>query len=531
MREELFIKISVIFAFIALALGGIFGITQLLARTPYLLSINSNLYYLILTGHGVLMAIVWTSFFIMGLAVFVINKVLNIKLNNALLNTSLILSLLGTALAAISILSGQANVLYTFYAPLQATPLFYIGLAILLVGTWIFAAVIFLAFIKWKRENKKASIPIPVYGVLATLIVWLEGTPGLFIEVIKDLIPMAILGASVDVLEARTYFWYFGHPLVYFWLIPAVTLWYFALPKILNTELFSENAAKVSFILFIVFSTPVGLHHQLVDPGIAWQYKFLQVVLTYSVFVPSMLTAFNIIATMEKSQRLKGKKGLLSWIKDLPWRNPVFSAMTLAIITFGLGGIGGLINAGFTLNYVVHNTTWVVGHFHATVGTAVTLTFMGATYLLSPMIFNKEIYSSKLAKVQPYLWFIGMMLFSLSYHIAGLLGMPRRTYSIMYYPNIPQEWITFSLIAAVGGITLFLAGSVFVSNAGLTIIKGRPTSLNGEGLAIEMPKNGNVLDKLSIWISIAAVIIIIGYAFPLLQIYSMGLYPVPPVKP
>jgi len=316
--EDRIIKISLIFALIALSIGGIFGITQLISRTPYLISVDPSTYYTLLTGHGVLMAIVWTSIFIIAIAIFVVTRALNISLNKSLLNSSILLSLVGSVISLITILSGNSNVLYTFYPPLEACSTFYIGLLILVIGTWLFTACIFIAYFRWRKNNPRSSIPIPVYGVLTTLIVWLEATPGLFIEIVKDLLPMSLLGLSISPLEARTYFWYFGHPLVYFWLIPAITLWYFIIPKVLNTNLYSENMAKVVFILFIITSTPVGLHHQFFDPGIDNYFKFLQTILTYIVAIASFLTAFNILATLENKIREEGNNSILGWLKYLP---------------------------------------------------------------------------------------------------------------------------------------------------------------------------------------------------------------------
>jgi len=529
--EDRFSKISIVFAFVMLAIGGLFGLLQLLTRTPYSpIRLSPDLYYLSLTAHGVTLAIAWTAFFIMGLAVFVITRELNVNLNKPLLYTSLVLSLIGTLLTALSILSGTSSVLYTFYPPMKADVLFYLGITILIIGTWIFSALIFLAFIKWRKKNKVA-IPIATFGVLTTLIIWLEATPGLFIELIKDLIPMSIFNSSVDVLEARTYFWYFGHPLVYFWLVPAITLWYFFLPKILNTELYSTRLPKVSFILFILFSTPVGIHHQLVDPGIANEYKFMQSLLTYLVTIPSFLTAFTLLATMEKSYRNKGGKGLLGWVKALPWKDSIFAGIAFSMILFGLGGIGGIINASYSMNAIVHNTTWIVGHFHLTVATAVTLTFMVASYVIIPSLFGRVILFKRLMLTQPYLWFIGMTIFSIAFHIAGLYGMPRRTADILYGGLAPTIWVTLAQIAAVGGIILWISGVLFVLNSGLSILKGNRVAMDAGVLFNGNKESATILDRISIWILIAFIIIILAYILPFMQIYSRGLSPAPPVPP
>jgi len=530
-QEDRFSKVSIIFGFFMLAIGGLFGLLQLLTRTPYSpIQLSPSLYYLSLTAHGVSLAIVWTAFFIMAIATFVISRELNVNLNKILLNLALGLSIIGVLMTTLAILSGTSSVLYTFYPPMRADPLFYLGATILILGTWIFAATIFLAFIKWRMKNK-LSIPIATFGILTTLIIWLEATPGLAIEVIKDLLPMSLSNKPVDVLEARTYFWYFGHPLVYFWLVPAITLWYFLIPKLLNTKLYSERLPKVSFILFILLSTPVGIHHQLVDPGIANQYKFMQSVLTYLVTIPSFLTAFTLLATMEKSYREKGGKGLFSWIKHLPWKDSVFAGIAFSLILFGFGGIGGIINTSYTLNAVVHNTTWIVGHFHLMVATAVTLTFMVSSHVIIPMLFNKAVMFRKLAIIQPYLWFIGMTVFSLAFHIAGLYGMPRRTADVLYGGYAPQIWIILAIIAAIGGVILWLSGAIFIFNAGISTIKGPRIAMDAGSLFEHNSNDPTILDRISIWVILAFVIIIIAYVLPFMQIYSRGLSPAPPVPP
>ena len=533
-HEDRFARVSIVFSFIALGLGGLFGLVQLITRTPYMPKlVNEAGYYTVLTGHGVLMAIVWTAFFIMGFAAYLVPRELGVRLSPKLLWAALLLSVAGTAAAATVILAGKATVLYTFYAPLAAHAAFYLGAAVLIIGTWIFAAAIFKAYLEWRRANKDKEAPIATLGVLATLIIWLEATPPLAFMVLKDLVPMALAGKYVDPLETRTYFWYFGHPLVYFWLVPAVAFWYYAIPRILGVRLFSRSMAKVAYILFIVASTPVGLHHQFMDPGISGFAKFFHTVTTYMVATPSLLTAFNLIATMERAGRAAGGRGFLGWVWRLPWGNPVFAGSALSLILFGFGGIGGIINASYTLNYIVHNTMWIVGHFHLTVGTAVTLTFMAASYALVPSLFGRELASIRLARVQPYLWFVGMLIFSLALHLAGLYGVPRRVYDVMYGGAAPASWVAPLLVAAMGGIVFWSSGALFLLEMMATMLRARPGS-QGVQLLPAVPESlgrKTVLDSLKLWILIAVVLIAIGWSIPFYEIYSRGLSPVPPVGP
>lgn len=298
--EDRVAKIALVFSYVLLLLGGLFGFLQVLSRTPGMPRLqDTSTYYMGLTLHGVALAVLWTAFFIVALAVFVITRELKVKMNGPLLLGGSVLAIVGSLMGAVAILSGQASVLYTFYPPMQATPLFFIGLAVIIIGTWLISAAIIEAIVRWKRLNPGKEIPLATYGVFATIAIWLMATPPVAYAVIAYSIPMSLFSAPVDVLAWRLWFWFFGHPLVYFWLVPAVTIWYTILPRVLGTEVFSKTMAKVAFFLYIIASVPVGLHHQFVDPGVHPVYKYLHTVLTYLVAVPSLLTAFNVIATLE----------------------------------------------------------------------------------------------------------------------------------------------------------------------------------------------------------------------------------------
>jgi cytochrome c oxidase subunit 1 len=534
--ERAFIRVSIIFSYIVLALGGLFGFLQLVSRTPGAPKlVDESQYYAILTGHGVLLAILWTAFFILGLAVFVVSSELGKPFRRSLLAVSVILAILGTAIAAYPIIWGlligeptMGAVLYTFYPPLTAHPAFYIGLALVLIGSWVFDASVFDVFIRWRKENRGIAVPLGTFGVLATLIIWLEATPGLAIEVLYDLIPMSLFGKRVDVLLDRTLFWYFGHPLVYFWLVPAITAWYALIPRILNTELYSTRAAKLALVIFILTSTPVGLHHQFADPGLNVAWKYLHTVLTFAVSLGSFLTAFNVIMTLAHAGILRGGSGLFGWISRLPWKDPVFSSITLAFILLGLGGVGGIVNASLNLNNVVHNTTWVVGHFHTTVGGAVTLTFIGISYLLAPVLLGRSIASQPMARIQPYLWFIGLVVFSIAYHIAGIYSAPRRTYDYSYGGLSPSMWEPLLQIGMIGGLIFWISGVLFISNILLTPFIGRPApKLDGASIlgANGSNEKATLLDRISLWVIIAVILIIIAYTLPIAELLGRGLSP------
>ncbi len=422
-------------AILAFGIASAMALMQALSRAALDLPWRSaKMYYLSVTAHGTLMALVFTTFFIMAFGYVVAERTLGRPVpHGGLAWTGFWVALAGTLAAVAAILSGKATVLYTFYPPLKAHPAFYIGATLLVVGSWIWGFVVIRSYLLWKREHVGQPAPLALHGMLATVIVWLIATVGVAAEMLFLLIPWSLgLTKTVDPELARMLFWYFGHPLVYFWLLPAYVVWYTVLPKVAGGRLFSDPLARLTFVLFIVLSTPVGFHHQFMDPGIPASWKLLHTVLTFGILFPSFVTAFTVTASLEVAGRLKGATGLLDWLKQLPWGDPLVASVLLSMLLFAVGGFGGAINAAYGMNAVVHNTAWIQGHFHLTVGSATALTFMGTAYWLLPRLTGRELELGLLAKVQPYLWFIGMVLFSISNHITGLMGMPRRIYDASY---------------------------------------------------------------------------------------------------
>ncbi|MFQ5530657.1 MAG: b(o/a)3-type cytochrome-c oxidase subunit 1, partial [Gemmatimonadota bacterium] len=482
---------------------------------------TAKMYYLSVTAHGVLMAIVFTTFFIMALGYAFTERALGRGIEQPRFAwISYWVALVGTVLTAGAILLGKASVLYTFYPPLKAHPAFYIGATLLIVGSWGWSWVLIRTYLVWKRENPEARTPLPVHGMLATIIVWLLATVGVALEALLLLIPWSLgLVDKVDPVLARMLFWWFGHPLVYFWLIPAYIIWYTVTPRVAGGKLFSDPLARLVFVLFILLSTPVGFHHQLMDPGVEAGWKLFHVFNTMLILFPSFITAFTVIASFEVAGRLKGARGWFDWLEKLPWGDPVFSSVALAMMIFAIGGFGGAINAGFGMNAMIHNTAWVQGHFHLTVGTATALTFMGAGYWLLPRLTGRELELSLLARVQPYLWFMGMLMFSISNHLTGLQGMPRRIYQFEYGGSeIAQQWLYGTGISAVGGLFLFASALCFAAVMFGTGLAGQRGEVQTIEFAEPLEPAGEkalILDRMKIWVPVAVVLVLAAYAIPL----------------
>jgi cytochrome c oxidase subunit 1 len=494
---------------------------------------SESLFYISLTAHGVLMALVFMTFFIMGLGYALANASLGRLVGLKVGWAAFWMGVTGSVAAAVTILRGQSTVLFTFYPPLQAHPLFYIGATLLVVASWIWGGVILASYRSWRREHPGAPVPLPAHGMIATIVIWYLATTGLAIEVVFMLIPWS-LGwvATIDPMVARTYFWWFGHPLVYFWLLPAYVLWYYVLPRVAGGRLFSERLARMVFIMFVLLSTPVGFHHQFTDPGISAGWKLAHTISTYAVIYPSLVTAFTVIASLEIAGRMKGARGLFDWIGRLPWSDPFFASLALAMLSFTLGGFGGAINAAYAMNTMVHNTAFIQGHFHLTLGTTVALSFMGATYWLLPRLLGRELRWPALARVQPYLWVLGMVFFSGSYHVAGLRGLPRRVYSASLAGDQGAAWQDLTQVAAAGSLILLLSAIAYLTVVVGTWVGGSKTSAVFEFAAPLHPDPvPTIWDRFGMWTIVAAVLVVIAYAYPLVQLISHPRYGSPGFQP
>src|SRR5699024_7175070 len=441
--------------------------------------------------------------------------------------------LAGTISAGTMILLNEASVLYTFYAPLQAHVLFYVGLALVIVGSWIEGFVMFKRHARFKKENPGERTPLMSFMGVVTMLKWVIGSIGVVSTVIFHLISLSLgMVDEVNVLLSRTLFWYFGHPLVYFWLLPAYMAWYAIIPKIIGGKIFSDSLARLTFILLLFFSIPVGFHHQLTEPGIDPFWKYMQVILTMIVVIPSMMTAFSMFATFESRGRELGAKGLFGWLKKMPWKDARFLAPFIGMLFFIPGGAGGIINASNQMNQVVHNTIWVTGHFHMTVAITVILTFFGIAFWLIPSIsgrtYTKGI--NKLAVVQTIFWTVGMTIMSVAMHWQGLLGGPRRSAYSEYAGNADTAvWGPYQMAQAVGGSILFVAMILML----IIFIYLAFFAPKGEEIypiaelrddSIATPK---IFENWALWTGITIALILFAYTIPLIDIIQSA----PPGSP
>lgn len=492
-------------------------------------------YYQGLTVHGVVNAIVFTFAFANGFLALTTSRALARPLNATGLWAVFGLMLVGTLLAGYAMASGQASVLYTFYPPLMAHWSFYLGLALLVVSTWVTTGLVFVALRAWRKENPGERIPLLAFISAATYLMWTVASVGIAISVVGLLLPWSLgLIDSSDPLLSRTLFWYSGHPIVYFWLLPAYVSWYVMVPRHAGGTLFSDSLTRVVFVMFILLSIPTGFHHQYTDPGIGTGMKALHGALTFGVFFPSMVTAFTVLYALEIGGRRRGGSGLANWFLKLDWKNPALVAQVLAMLTFTLGGITGLINASYNLNQAVHNTAWVPGHFHMTVGSAVTMSFMGIAYWLLPYLTRRQLVGRGMALLQSWVYFLGVLVMARGLISGGIDGMPRRTNMLEATYSKPS-WELAGMLTGLGGTLMFVGGMLFFAVFAATLLFGKKTD---EPMDLPLttthhpPKSKGwevKLDRFRYWLVAMLLLIAVAYG-PFLVQYLPAAFESPPYQ-
>ncbi|MFD0828532.1 cbb3-type cytochrome c oxidase subunit I [Neobacillus sp. M.A.Huq-85] len=518
-------KSYIFVAFAAILLGGILGLVQGLNRAG-LLELPSWLnYYQVLTAHGLLLVVVLTAFFTIGY----FYAALSHNLGGLLPKVRMMawigfgVKIVGFVLAVIPIIMGDASVMYTFYPPMAAAPMFYIGLALIVVGVWMCAFGAFIQVANWRKNHKGQHVPILSYFATGVFILLFFGSLPVAIEVIVMIIPWSFGWVkTINVMVARTLFWAFGHTLVNIWYLTAVSAWYVCVPKIIGGKRWSDVLTRVVIIALVIMNITGGFHHQIVDPGIKESIKFMHVFMSLAIGFPSLMTAFALFAVFERTARKKGGKGLVGWYKMMPWKDVRFLAPFIAMVAFIPAGAGGIAQSTNQLDQVVHNTMWIVGHFHLTLGMSVVMTFFGISYWLVPYISKRVLTPqiNRLGLIQTWVWTIGMVCMSGAMHWVGLLGSPRRTSFTTYGDNATAlSWSPYLFFLAIGG-TLLMIGVILQVVAVFNMMFLAPKGETEFPIAEEeenATKTPYITERWGLWIVIMLIVVAMAYVIPLTE--------------
>ena len=482
-HAETLVKVNAVVAVVTFLVGIIAAFGVVMTRWQAVHLLPADLFYRFLTLHGLNMLIFFIIFFEMAILYFAGPILLNCRLPAPRVGwLAFGLMVLGMLVVNTMVLQGRADVLFTSYPPLQAHPLYYLGIILFAVGALIVTALFFATLVVARREHTyEGSIPLVSFGALtAAIIAVITLLHGAAIYIPTLLWSLGY--GTVDPQVYRMVWWGLGHSSQQINVAAHVSVWYLLAGLTVGGVVVNEKISRMAFVLYVLFISMASAHHLLVDPGMgpAWKVWNTSYAM-YLAVLASMVHGFTVPAGIEMGQRLRGyTRGMFEWLKKAPWGDPGFSGMALSVVIFGfIGGITGVTIGTEQINIIVHNTLRSPGHFHATVVSGTAMAFMGATYYLLPLIFRKRVAFWRLAKVQPYIFGLGIVILSMSMIFQGIFGVPRRhwdvsfsnaPFQVEYHPAVQL----FQATMGIGGLLAILGGLAYIVIAVVTVFFGRP---------------------------------------------------------
>jgi cytochrome c oxidase subunit 1 len=290
-----------------------------------------------------------------------------------------------------------------------------------------------------------ALIPLGVIGI--DMIIATLPLAGLLVFMIVQ----SFVDVSMDPLLAKNILWWFGHPVVYLLLFPAVAIYYYLVPKYAKRPLVAGNIIALAWVIAVIANVLVWAHHIYIDfPNDTIQpaINVAMQPMTFSLTIPSALSLYSLFFTIYRS--------------NFEW-NAASTALVLGLVSWLLAGLSGVINATIAFNEVVHNSLWVVGHFHHMALLNIGLLIFGATYHFLPELTGRPLWSETAARWHIWLTFFAGTVNSALWMWQGIDGAPRR------FSVLPETYEGLAVAAVPTVIILVLAQVLYFLNVAGTI--------------------------------------------------------------
>lgn len=436
---------------------------------------KAKMYNAMFTLHGVIMIFL---FVIPGLAAVFGNYFLPILIGARdmvfprinLLSWWLFVS--GAILVIVSLFTGGGPIDtgWTFYVPysirtgtnvvLAVFAVFLIGFSSILTGLNFVTTIHKLRApgMKWFR------LPLFIWSLYATGWTQIIATPVLGITLVLVILER-LFGIGVfdplkggDPLLFQHLFWIYSHPAVYIMILPAMGVISEIIPVFVRKTIFGYKAIAFSSLAIAFVGYLVWGHHMFTS-GMSYQAKWIFSFLTFLVAIPSGIKVFNWVATLYKGS-----------IELAP---PFLYAVSF-IFLFSIGGLTGLVNAALATNIHIHDTYFIVGHFHYTMFGGVGFAFFAALHYWFPKMFGR-MYNLRISKISWLIMFIGFNTLYFPMFILGWHGMPRR-----YYDYLPQ-FSNLHLISTIGSWILVFGLILMFYNLIKALLNGTKSDNNPWG--------------------------------------------------
>jgi cytochrome c oxidase subunit 1 len=463
--------VSILAAFL---LGGILAMlirTELL--TPQRTIVDADTYNQIFTLHGAVMIFL---FIIPGIPAALGNFVLPMMIGAKdvafprLNLMSYYLYVAGALFAIASIVTGAIDTGWTFYTPYStttSTSVVAITFGVFILGfSSIFTGLNFIVTIHRLRPPWMTwmKMPLLLWGLYATAVIQVLATPVLGITLLL-LIVERVFGVGIfdpglggDPVLFQHFFWFYSHPAVYIMILPAMGIISDLVSVFSRKPIFGYKAIAMSSVAIAIFSFLVWGHHMFVS-GQSPLANMIFSALTFSVSIPSAIKVFNWLATMYKG--------------SIRLDTPMLYVLSFLFL-FGIGGLTGLFLGALATDVHLHDTYFVVAHFHYVMMGGTVIAFLGGLHYWWPKMFGR-MYSERWGRIGALLVFVGFNTTFFTQFVMGAKGMPRR------YFNYPAEFTAYHQLSTIGSYVLGLGFVVIAIYLIHSLLAGKPAPANPWG--------------------------------------------------
>jgi len=376
----------------------------------------------------------------------------------------------GVILAIVSTVAGAVDTGWTFYTPYSITTNTYVVFmvsGIFLLGfSSIFTGLNFIVTIHKLRPPGMSwfRMPLFVWATYATSAIQVAATPvigvTLLLLILERVMGIGIFNPALggNPVLFQHFFWFYSHPAVYIMILPAMGIISEIIPVFSRKHIFGYEFIAFSSLAIALIGFIVWGHHLFVN-GQSAELDAIFSFLTFLVAVPSAVKVFNWLATMYKGA--------------IVLKTPMLYALSF-IVLFTIGGLTGVVLGALATDVVLHDTYFVVGHFHYVMFGGTIIALVGAIHYWWPKMFGR-MYSEFWGRIACVLLFIGVNLTFYPQLIVGAYGMPRRYAS--YLPQY-QPYMDLSTIGAYIQLVAFLIMATYLLHS---LFRGRKAPANPWG--------------------------------------------------